>query len=170
MIEIKAATTELIPSFYEALKSVAAEKIFLEMVEPPSLEKVMGFQQQLMQKNGPIFYAVNKTENNEQVVGWCDIFPNNNIRMSHRGSLGMGLVQEFRGRGLGSQLLAAALKQAKIYGLEKVELSVYSTNTDAISLYQKFGFEKEGLIKKYRKLDGVYYDGLCMGLFLNLST
>ncbi len=46
----------------------------------------------------------------------------------------MGLIKEFRGKGLGTQLLSRALKHAKDIGLEKIELSVYTENVDAIKL------------------------------------
>lgn len=149
-------------SFYDALSIVAKEKVYIEMIEPPPFEKVVGFQNGLIEKNGPVYYALK----DERVVGWCDVFPEDNPRQSHRGGLGMGLLPEFRGQGIGSKLLDAVLKQAKQFGLEKVELNVYTTNLPAIALYKKFGFEQEGLIKKYRKLDGQYFDCLAMGKFL----
>jgi L-phenylalanine/L-methionine N-acetyltransferase len=149
-------------SFHEALSVVAREQIYIEMIEAPTLEKVISFQKEHIQKNGPVYYAVQ----NERVVGWGDVFPMNNPRMSHRGGLGMGLLPEFRGQGLGSKLLKAVLDHSKSFGLEKVELHVYTTNEPAISLYKKFGFEEEGVIKNYRKLDGKYFDCLAMSKFL----
>ncbi len=77
----------------------------------------------------------------------------------------MGLLPEYRGRGIGSQLLSAVLKHCKQFGLEKVELQVYVSNTPAIALYKKFGFEQEGLIRKYRKVDGQDFDCLAMARF-----
>ncbi len=166
MIEIVPAEPYLIPSFYEALKSVASERIYLEMVEPPSLKKVTEFQLGLIEKKGPLFYALEKKENQESVIGWCDLFPDNNPRLKHRASLGMGIKKQFRGQGIGQRLIEASLAKAVIFGIEKVELSVYTSNTTAIRLYRRFGFEDEGVIRKYRKLDGIYYDCLMMGLFL----
>lgn len=149
-------------SFHEALSLVAAERVYIEMIEAPPLEKVIGFQKELIAKNGPVYYAIC----DNRVVGWCDIFPMGNPRLSHRGGLGMGLLSEFRGQGLGSKLLTFVLAHAKKFGLEKVELQVYTSNTVAMALYKKFGFEQEGLIKKYRKLDGQYFDCLSMAKFL----
>jgi RimJ/RimL family protein N-acetyltransferase len=149
-------------SFHEALSTVANERIYIEMVEAPPIEEVSSFQSGLIAKNGPVYYAIN----NDRVVGWCDVFPESNPRQSHRGGLGMGLIPEFRGQGLGSQLLSAVLDHAKKFGLEKVELHVYTSNIAAIALYKKFGFEQEGLIKKYRKVDGQYFDCLAMAKFL----
>ena len=161
-IKIVYPSKELIPSFYQCLSLVAAERIYIEMLTPPPLQDVIEFQLGLISRNGAVYYAVN----NEQVVGWCDVFPEENPRQSHRGSLGMGLLPEFRGKGIGYSLVTSILKHAKKQGLEKVELNVYTSNTSAIALYRKAGFIEEGLIKKYRKLDGVYFDCLNMAILL----
>ncbi|MBC7465973.1 MAG: GNAT family N-acetyltransferase [Bdellovibrio sp.] len=162
-IEIVYASEKYFQSFYEALSQVAKERIYIEMVEAPPYEKVVGFQQDNISKNAAVYYAVQ----GDRVVGWCDIFSSNNPRMSHRGGLGMGLLPEFRGLGLGSKLLKSALEHAQKIGLEKVELHVYSSNISAIALYKNFGFEQEGLLKKYRKLDGQDFDCLAMAKFFN---
>lgn len=94
------------------------------------------------------------------------IYPEENPGQNRRGGLGMGLLPEYRGQGLGSKLLGSVLDHAKNFGLEKVELHVYTSNQTAIALYKKFGFEIEGLIKKYRILDGEYFDALTMAKFL----
>lgn len=162
MIEIIYPNEKYFSSFHSALSTVAKERIYIEMIEAPPLEKVASFQRDLISKNGPVYYAIN----GDKVVGWCDVFPEENPRQSHRGSLGMGILPEFRGQGIGSQLLQKVSEHAKTFGLEKIELNVYSSNTSAIGLYKKFGFEQEGLIKKYRKLDSQYFDCLAMGKFL----
>jgi RimJ/RimL family protein N-acetyltransferase len=41
---------------------------------------------------------------------------------------------------------------------------VYPSNTPAIHLYEKFGFQLEGCRRKAKKLDGVHEDILIMGL------
>ena len=160
--EVCYADPALIPSFHEALSVVARERIYIEMIEPPPLERVTKFQTELIEKNGPVYYAVSEG----RVVGWADVFPENNPRMSHRGGLGMGLLPAFRGQGLGSKLLQSVLDHSKRFGLEKVELHVYTTNLPAIALYRKHGFEQEGLLRSFRKLDGQYFDCLAMGKFL----
>lgn len=162
MIQIVYANEKYFFSFHEALSIVAKEQIYIEMIEAPPFETVANFQKSLIAINGPSYYAIL----NEKVVGWCDVFPEDNPRQSHRGGLGMALVPDFRGQGVGSQLLQKVMDHAKIFGLEKVELQVYSSNNSAIALYKKFGFEQEGLIKKYRKLDGQYFDCISMGKFL----
>lgn len=161
-VQIIYPTEKYFASFHQALSKVASERIYIEMIEAPPLEKVSAVQAELIGKNGPVYYAVD----GDRVVGWCDVFPYSNPRLSHRGGLGMGLIPEYRGQGLGSKLLLAVVDHSKRFGLEKIELNVYTSNTSAIALYKKFGFEDEGLIRKYRKLDGQYFDCLSMGKFL----
>lgn len=163
VVEVVYADERYFKSFYEALAAVAKERIYIEMLEPPRFEDVAAFQKGLIQKNGPIFYAVE----NDKVVGWADIFPEDNPRLAHRGSLGMGILPDYRNKGLGQKLLAKAIEKAKEFGLEKIELNVYTSNVNAIKLYRKMGFTEEGLIKKYRKLDSRYFDCLVMAMDLS---
>ncbi len=161
-ILIAYASDSFTQSFYDALSAVAQERIYIEMIEAPAFEKFQSFQKKLISNNWPVFYAID----GKRVVGWADITPATNPRLAHRGFLGMGLIESYRGQGLGTQLLEAVLNHAHKIGLEKVELSVYSENEPAIKLYEKMGFAREGLIKHYRKLDGRYFDCLSMGKFL----
>lgn len=66
----------------------------------------------------------------------------------HIGTLGMGLLPEVRGRGLGSQLLDRAIKAAWTAGLSRIELTVRDDNLVARRLYEKFGFDVEGVLRK----------------------
>lgn len=55
MAKIIYGDIKLIPSYHECIRGVGAERIYIEMIEPPPLEKVIGFQTDLIQKNGPCF-------------------------------------------------------------------------------------------------------------------
>lgn len=161
-IEVIYAQPKYFPSFYDTLSFVANEKIYIEMIEAPPIEKAKDFQVNHMLKNGPVFYALDTNK----VIGWCDVFPADNPRQKHRGSLGMGLLPDYRGQGIGSELLSKTIDHSKKFGIEKIELHVYTTNVAAIALYKKFNFVQEGTIKMYRKLDGKYFDCLSMAKFL----
>jgi RimJ/RimL family protein N-acetyltransferase len=163
-IEIVYANPKYFAKFHANLNIVAREKIYIEMIEAMPLEKLAEHQSDLISRNAPVYYAVD----GENVVGWCDVSPSKNPRLCHRGGLGMGLLPDFRGQGLGSRLMTAVFEHSKKIGLEKIELQVYTSNLPAIALYKKFGFEPEGLIRKYRKLDGKYFDALAMAKFLTL--
>ena len=83
------------------------------------------------------------------------------------GELGMSVAREWRGRGVGSALLAAAIEWAREQDMHKLSLSVFPHNAAAIALYRKFGFVEEGRrIKHYRRANGELWDALDMGLLL----
>jgi RimJ/RimL family protein N-acetyltransferase len=83
------------------------------------------------------------------------------------GEIGMAVAREWRGRGVGSALLAAAIDWARERGLHKLSLSVFAHNEAAIALYRKFGFVEEGRrVKHYRRASGELWDAIEMGLLL----
>jgi putative acetyltransferase len=97
------------------------------------------------------------------VIGSIGLEQFSRIRRSHAGSFGMGVSEAWQGKGVGSQLLAAALDIADNWmNLQRVELSVYADNEAAIGLYRKFGFETEGLFRDYAVRDGRLVDTLAM--------
>jgi RimJ/RimL family protein N-acetyltransferase len=83
------------------------------------------------------------------------------------GELGMAVARDWRGRGVGSALVEAAIEWARERGLHKLTLSVFPHNAAAIALYRKFGFVEEGRrVKHYRRASGELWDALEMGLLL----
>ena len=63
------------------------------------------------------------------------------IKYRHRAVMGISVLKEAWGCGLGSFLMQLAVDQAKANGFEQLELGVYSDNARAIHLYEKFGFD-----------------------------
>ena len=83
------------------------------------------------------------------------------------GEFGMAVARDWRGRGVGSALIAAAIEWAREQGLHKLSLGVFAHNTAAIALYRKFGFVEEGRhVKQYRRSSGELWDSIDMGLLL----
>ena len=83
------------------------------------------------------------------------------------GEFGMAVALPWRGRGVGSALLTAAIEKARGEGLHKLSLEVFPHNQAAIALYRKFGFVEEGRrVKHYRRASGELWDSIVMGLLL----
>ena len=106
----------------------------------------------------------------EQVVGWCDVTPKNHETLRHSGTLGMGVAATYRGQGIGTRLMAATLDAAGANGLSRVELIVRSDNTTAIALYRRFGFETEGTLRRYLRVDDAWFDALLMAKIRRAGT
>ena len=163
MSDVRIARTaeEYAESFHAAVDYVARERRYIGFVEAPPVESTREFLRKIVADAGIQFLAV--TPDNG-VVGWCDIIRNPVEGFRHVGRLGMGLLPDYRRRGLGRQLATAAIHAARDAGIERIELEVFATNEAAIGLYRTLGFATEGVKCKTRKLDGRYEDNLLMAL------
>ena len=65
-------------------------------------------------------------------------------------------------KGLGATLLTMLLDDAKQRGLPRVGLEVRTDNAPAIALYERFGFQREGVKRMIAFRDGEFVDGLMM--------
>ena len=85
------------------------------------------------------------------------------IKYRHRAVVGISVRKVYWGCGLGSYLMQLAIDQTRANGFEQLELGVFSDNTRAIHLYEKFGFERYGIQPRAFKLkDGTYRDEIIM--------
>ena len=85
------------------------------------------------------------------------------IKYRHRAGMGISVLKDYWGCGLGSYLMQLAIDQTRANGFEQLELGVFSDNTRAIHLYEKFGFERYGIQPRAFKLkDGTYRDEIIM--------
>lgn len=66
------------------------------------------------------------------------------VQRSHCAEIGMSVLKDFRGQGVGRSLLLYALNWAGQRAIRRVELEVFATNTAAIKLYNAQGFVEEG--------------------------
>jgi RimJ/RimL family protein N-acetyltransferase len=81
--------------------------------------------------------------------------------------IGMAIIDGYRGKGIGTSLLEAAIDWARAAGAHKVYLEVWPHNEAGIALYRKLGFEQEGRKKRhYRRANGEIWDAILMGLQL----
>ena len=83
------------------------------------------------------------------------------------GELGMLVRRDWRGRGVGSALMQAAIDWARGHGLHKLCLEVFAQNAAAAALYRKCGFAEEGRrAQQYRRASGELWDTIMMALLL----
>lgn len=147
--------------FSAVLDAVARERRYIGFVEGPSLESTREFVRSILNGAGVQLLAVNP---NDVVVGWCDIVRNPHEGFRHVGRLGMGLLPDYRERGLGRRLVDQAIRAARRAGIERVELEAFASNERAIAFFQALGFVTEGIKRQARKLDGQYDDNVFMAL------
>lgn len=162
-VEIVATAAQHIEGFHRALDTVAKERKYLTMLEAFPLADTREFVLNMISQGNPHVVA---TVGN-LVVGWCDIsrhfFPSH----AHRGTLAMGIIPSYRGVGVGNRLIEAALEQARRGAFLRIELSVHADNRQAIRLYEKVGFVKEGVQRRSVLIDGRFFDTVSMALMLD---
>lgn len=149
-----------VDGFHACVGAVARERRWLAMVDAPPLENMRRFVETTIARGWPQVVAVHARD----VVGWCDVSQSHRVGSEHSGGLGMGLLPAHRGHGLGARLLANALDRSWAFGFTRVELEVYASNVAAIRLYERAGFEREGLKRRARFLDGTWDDMLVMAI------
>lgn len=147
-----------IQGFCDAVASVCRERIYLTSFDGFPAEQSRAFVQFNQAKGLPNLVAVH----NGKVVGWCDINSSDRPVLKHTGVVGMGVIKDFRGKGVGTALLSAAIAAAKDAGLTRIELTVREENVNAIALYKKLGFEVEGVQRRAALVDGVYSNHVMM--------
>jgi len=99
----------------------------------------------------------------DEIVGFAFI----KLKNRTDGELGIGIRDDFQGKGIGSKLMDNLIKLARKEGLKKIRLTVLADNYKAIRLYEKFGFKKTKFMKNGDIYHGKKYD--CIEMQLNLQ-
>lgn len=84
----------------------------------------------------------------------------------------IGVAKQYQRKGVASKLLLTMIKTAKQIGAKRMLLEVRVDNVPALALYNRFGFAKMGLRKRYYQPEGVDAYTMCADLSENnkLST
>lgn len=99
-----------------------------------------------------------------QVVGSIELqVHRRSPRRMHAANIGMTVRDDLHGKGIGTKLLEAILDLCDNWmNLRRIELEVFTDNHEAIKLYKKNGFIKEGTHKDYAFKNGRYCDVFSM--------
>ncbi len=89
----------------------------------------------------------------DKVVGWCDIVLRSEYEDALTGSIGIGLLKEYRNAGVGRLLMHTVMKAGERYGFERIILDVRKTNERAIHVYEVLGFEYDPSRNSTMKID-----------------
>jgi RimJ/RimL family protein N-acetyltransferase len=163
-IRIEPLTPARFCAQWDVLDAIARERKYLVYLQAPPYELSVAYFETMMGKNGIMLHALD----GERLVGWCDVCRAGAEIVKHCGTLGMGIVDGYRGRGIGERLIHQTLEAIRKsdLGVERVELTVWGSNLRAIGLYEKVGFAHEGRKVGARKIDGRTDDVLLMAKFL----
>jgi ribosomal-protein-alanine N-acetyltransferase len=141
------------------------ERYTIREFRPEDLDAVVNINRICLPENYPPFFFLEHYYENPKIflvaeigntiVGYnmCRIeFGVSYIRgdFTKRGHIiSIAVLAEYRGRGIGYNLMSEALKRLKECGATEVYLEVRVSNTPAIELYKKLGFKAHKIIKEY---------------------
>ncbi|MBO0451294.1 GNAT family N-acetyltransferase [Candidatus Enterococcus murrayae] len=173
MSEVEITLREAIPEDAEKLlqvsRKIAEETDFLIMDEAG-----LGLNEEML---GLQLADLYESENNllllafmdEEIVGMASVKSASEFTVAHIGELGISVLKEFWGIGLGTALLDEVLYWSENSSpLRRVELTVQKRNQRAIHLYQKFGFIIEAVMERgARDAQGEFLDVLLMSKLIH---
>jgi RimJ/RimL family protein N-acetyltransferase len=161
-MKVRRATPDDAEAFAVVVAAVAAEKRWIA-TEPPVDVATFAERVRTMIAGGVDVLWVLEDEE-RRVVGTLGLHA---TRAAGVMSVGMCILEPFRGRGGGRAFIEAALAHARRSPLHKLELEAWPDNERAIALYRSAGFEVEGERRShYRRRDGSLRSAVLMGLLL----
>jgi putative acetyltransferase len=134
--------------------------LLYEMAEEPHFMPIF---QDLLDKNVLFVF-----ENENKPAGMLKLQPMT-FRARHIAYLGgVAIAPEHSGKGLAQKMFLEMIEYAKTQGILRIELSTATENHRAIALYEKIGFQKEGVLRKYTHLasENIYLDEAMYAILL----
>ncbi|MGD6873640.1 N-acetyltransferase family protein [Sutcliffiella horikoshii] len=148
------------------IKEVESTSTFM-LMEPGERETTLEQQQKRIelldkQKNSTIFVA----EENGKFIGYLFVMGGSVKRTKHTAYLVIGILQEYRGKGIGRTLFDNAINWASKHNISRLELTVVTENESGVALYKKSGFDIEGTKRKSLIINDKSYDEYYMSKLL----
>jgi ribosomal protein S18 acetylase RimI-like enzyme len=141
------------------IRQVAAEGRY---IEAESVADVLDHERVLLRHNdveSRIFFVATV---DDEVVGWVHLQLPESEKLGHTAELTVGVVEGYRGRGIGSQLLQRGVQWAATHGFEKLYNSAPATNERAIAFLEDHDWAVEAVREAHYRIDGAYVDEVMM--------
>lgn len=164
LITIREATREDAANFINFLKDNLNTTKFIPLYPDEfkkTIEEVMDWLQSFNDNNYGILLLA---EFDGLIIGNINLDEHPREMLKHTGSIGMSILAHWRNKGIGALLLESVFNWAKsTKQLELLWLQVFGTNTSAIKLYQKMGFQETGRqVNFFKNRIGEYEDSVTM--------
>lgn len=135
-------------------------EVYKTLLRLPTMEKSEMQEWANKQVNGRYRLVVT---HQEEAIAFGSLDQNLRARLIHSGRIGLYVSPDFWGQGVGSLLLTGLLDIADNWlDLRRIQLEVFTDNQAAVRLYEKFGFEIEGMARKIAFGEGRWYDEFVM--------
>ena len=163
IVTIRLATIGDAPELIDTVSRYIADSPYIPMLPSefhPTVEEEEAWIRSFLDKANSLLLVA---EHDGRIVGNIDLTGSPRAIMAHTAMVGMGMLKEWRGLGLGAALLKAAIQWATDNPiLEILWLQVYTANAAGMALYRGHGFVDHGIIPRYFQHEGQYHDCLTM--------
>jgi ribosomal protein S18 acetylase RimI-like enzyme len=162
-VTIRPARQNDIAGIVGTIRQVASEGTY---IEAESVAQQLDYEDSLLRHNefeSRVFFVATVEE---EVVGWVHLEIPEIDKLRHTAEVTIGLVDAYRGHGIGSLLIERGLDWAREEGLAKVYNSFPATNEDAISFFESHGGEIEATREDHYRIDGDPIDEVMMAIEL----
>ena len=147
--------------FWEMMNQLDYETKYM-LYEPGERKKNLPRMEALIQNSEQGENFLLAAEEDNRIVGYISAEKGGLNRIAHSAYIVVGILKDYRGKGIGTEFF----KQLDIWADEKkitrLELTVICENEVAKHLYEKNGFEVEGIKRKSVFVDGNYLDEFYM--------
>jgi RimJ/RimL family protein N-acetyltransferase len=129
-----------------------------------TLEQEQGFiQAHIGKDNAAIFIAV---AHDGEIIGSCSAAGGDGLAAQHHTvTLGISVHADWRGRGVGTALMQRMVMWARENPtVHRLQLDVFARNEGATRLYERCGFQHEGVRRGAYYKDGRFIDALMMAI------
>lgn len=150
-------------SILEMINSLVEEKAYIIVQKKLTLKEEKDYLKNVLKeiKNKSEVYLA--LDINGKVRGNARVSLIDSGPRKHMGELGISIMKEARGKGLGEKLFKKIVEKAvKELKVKIITLYVVSKNKVAINLYEKMGFKKISIIKKGYNHYGKLLDHITM--------
>lgn len=166
---IKEAEPSDAEALVKTLNQIGSESEFMTLDEAGILmtpEQMVDFIKQRQASANQVCLLVKEAA---EVVGVLNVTSDFHERVNHIGDIFIGIQKRYWGHGLGQLLMAEAISWAEQSGtIRRLELTVQARNQRAVHVYEKFGFEIEGIKKRGAKTSaGDFLDVYLMGKMID---
>jgi len=154
------ATLEDLPGIVAIYNSTVPSRLVTADLEPVTVESRLAW----FHAHGPRARPLWVVEENGTVVAWLS-FSDFYGRPAYLRSaeVSIYLAESARGKGLGKQLLQAALERAPALGIDTVLGFIFGHNEPSLRLFRGFEFQTWGTLPRVAVLDGVERDLVILG-------
>ncbi|HMK94588.1 MAG TPA: GNAT family protein [Candidatus Limnocylindrales bacterium] len=158
----KSSDTEMLWAMFSTL----SETSLLFLVPPYTRERIEGWTNNIDFNDVLTVVAVVEEIDVTRIVGLASLKFNPLEVFKHKAELAITVHDDYQNLGVGTALINRLVDLARKKNLKKIFLTVNTENARAIHVYQKTGFEIEGILRKDICLNGKYLDEYLMALFL----